>query len=389
MDIVSSVIYIVLFTVLLVFVFSMGLLTPMIGKKDFLSVIAIGCIVGLIGGGFLIAPVYDELPNVVGPVRQVFAENEVVFIEFSTNLNASNIIKQIEEIDGVTSVENNGLFLETTSFSDGRKKIIEEKIPIVDENFKSWNVNSSGKININITEGYDSNHAIKVLSDWLMYTAEIETKYSVIKVKINVESNKIDNLLNYLEANEIVISSVEGPVQSTIEDTKNTMLDRSIIIFCMGILGIIVALFGIHYDETIEYLKKSKKELKIKIIDLREEIKDKLEELVEDFGDKKEVFIENIRDRKEVFIENIKDRKEGFIENIRDKKEVFVEDVGDEKEVFVEDVGDEKEVFVEDVGDEKEVFVEDVGDENEDFIENSRDNIEEVIEGIRNKRRKN
>ncbi|WP_225370647.1 hypothetical protein [Methanobrevibacter arboriphilus] len=34
------------------FVFSMGLLTPIIGKKDIISVLAIGFVVGLVGGTF-------------------------------------------------------------------------------------------------------------------------------------------------------------------------------------------------------------------------------------------------------------------------------------------------------------------------------------------------
>lgn len=289
MDIITSIIYITLFVVLLLFVFSMGLLTPMIGKKGFLSVVATGFIIGIVGGAFLIVPVYDELPYVAGSAQQILGVNEAVNIEISTRINASDLIKDIKEIDGVTSVENDGLFLETSNFTNERKKIIEEKIPIVDENFKSWNVDPSGSININITEGYDANNAIKTLSDWLIYTADIQTKYSVIKIKINVEANKVNDVVSYLESKEIVISSVEGPVQGAVEDTKNSMLDRNAVIFLMGLLGIIVALFGTYFDETIKFLKDLKEESKLKTKEFEEKIKDKiidLKELKEEIEDK-------------------------------------------------------------------------------------------------------
>jgi len=259
----------------------MGLLTPMIDRKGFLSVVATGFIVGLVGGGFFIAPVYNELPYVVGSAQQILGDSEAVYIETSTYINVTDLIKQIKEVDGVISVENEGIFLVTTNFSNERKKIIEEKIPIVDENFKSWYVDSAGVININITEGYDPNDAIKTLSDWLVYTADIQTKYSLVKLKINVESNKVNDFLSYLESKEIVISSVEGPVQGAVNSTKNNMPDSIVIVFFMGILGLMVTLFGIYFDETIKFLKELKENLKIKIKELKEKIKEWLEELRE------------------------------------------------------------------------------------------------------------
>lgn len=295
MDIVTSIIYIILFIVLLLFVFSMGLLTPMIGKKGFLSVVGAGFIIGIVGGLFLIAPVYDQLPYVAGSAQEILGDNEVVNIEISTRINATELINQIKEIDGVTSVENDGLFLETSSFSNARKEIIEEKIPIVDENFKSWSVDPAGTININITEGYDANNAIKTLSDWLIYTSEIQTKYSLIKIKINVEPSKLNNVLSFLESRQIVVSSVEGPIQGAVANTKNMMLDRNIIIFLLGIFGILVALFGIYFDETIKYLKELKEKIKTRTKELAEEIKDRIEELKEEIRDKLIELKEKIR----------------------------------------------------------------------------------------------
>ena len=338
MDIISSTIYIILFILLLVFVFSMALLTPMVGKKGFLPVIATGFIIGLIGGGFLIAPIYDELPFVVESFSKIFDHEEVIYIEFSTRINASDLIKELKEIDGVSSVENEGLFLETTSFSNERKKIIEEKIPIVDENFISWYVDSSGTININTTEGYDANNAIKTLSDWLVYTAEIETKYSLIKIKINTQSNKVNNVLSFLEARQIVVTSVEGPAQSAVDNTINTMVDRNIIIFFMGILGVLVALFGNYYDETIKYLKELLEKTKDNIIELEEEIQYQIEELKEEgLKYKIEELKEKVKDNTLELGEKIQNKteelkEEGLKYKIEELKEKFKDNILELKE---------------------------------------------------------
>ena len=298
MDIITAIIFIVLFIIFLIFVFSMALVSPIDGKKGIVSLIAAGFIIGIIGGSFLIAPIYEEIPYVAGTFQRIFGEDEKVYIEFSTRTNATTFIKEIEKIDGVSSVENDGLYLETTSFSNERKKFIEAKIPLIDKNFKSWKVDSSGKIQINLTENYDPNNAVKTLSDWLVFTADIQTKYSIIKLKINVDPNKIDNVLNFLNSKGIVVSSVEGSVQETVDNTKNSMLDTNIIIFLMGILGVLVASFGIYYDETIEYYKELKEKTKYKIIKLKKDFKYNLEELKEDIEIKKEEMKEKMDDRK-------------------------------------------------------------------------------------------
>ena len=298
MEIITSIIFIVLFIILLIFIFSLALITPMEEMKTVSSIVAMGFVIGIIGGAFLIAPVYEELPSVAGSIQNLFGESEKVYIEVSTKSNVNSLKKQIEGIDGVRSVENDGLYLETTSFSEERKKIIEEKIPLIDDNFKSWKVDSSGKIQINLTENYDPENAVKILSEWLVFTADIQTKFSIVKLKINVEPGKVDNVLNFLNSQGIVVSSVEGPVQEAVENTKVNMLDTNIVIFLMGLLGVLLALFGIYYDEIVRYLKE-----------LREKIKIKIEELKEDFEEKKEDLKEDIEFRKEKFNEKISFKK--------------------------------------------------------------------------------
>lgn len=280
MDILTSIIFIILFIVMMVFIFSMGLLAPMIGKKGLVSVLVISFIIGLVAGAYFLSPLYEELPYVIGSTNQAFnGESEIIDIDLSTKRNASNIIKNLSTIKGVNSVKNNGIFLETSKFSEGRKKIIEDKVAIVDENFKSWNVDSNGIININITEGYDANEAIAILSEWLMYSAGIQTKYSLIKIQIYADASESQNVLDYLESQSIVVSSVKGPVHDSIENTKKNMPDRNVIIFLCGILGLIIGLIGVYFDETRVMINDIKTRINNRTLYKINNFKDKIDDL--------------------------------------------------------------------------------------------------------------
>jgi len=257
MDVITAIIYIVLFIVLMVFVFSMGLLTPIIGKKDVISVLAIGFIVGLVGGAFFITPIYQEVPNVIGSVQETFTgENEKINIEVSPIVDLNKLLTNLNKTKGVISVLNKGVIIKTDPFSNSRKKTIEEKIPIVDENFKNFSVNESGIIAINITEGYNPNAAIKTLRDWLMYTGEINIRYSLIHLQITANPSDVDDIVKYLNSENIVVTSIEGPVENSVNETKGSMLDNNIVILLSGVIGVIVAVVSIFIDEITPVIKR-------------------------------------------------------------------------------------------------------------------------------------
>lgn len=257
MDVITAIVYIILFIVLMIFVFSMGLLTPIIGKKDIISVLAIGFIVGLVGGAFFITPIYQEIPNVVGSFEETFTgENERINIEVSPIVDLNKLLTNLNKTEGVISVLNKGVVIKTDPFSNNRKKIIEEKIPVVDKDFKNFSVNESGIIAINVTEGHNPNTAIKTLGDWLMYTGEINIRYSIIHLQIVAKPSNVDDIVNYLHSENIVVTSVEGPVQSSVNNTKSSMLDNNLVIILSGIIGVIVALISIFLDEITPILKR-------------------------------------------------------------------------------------------------------------------------------------
>ena len=110
MDAITVIIMIVLFVLAMVFVFSTALLTPYIGKKNLISVILLGLVVGIVGGAFLIAPMVGDLPDVTRAVVEESVEGtDNIKLELSTNGNLTEILNNISSITGVEKVSYDGI----------------------------------------------------------------------------------------------------------------------------------------------------------------------------------------------------------------------------------------------------------------------------------------
>ena len=73
MDLIAGIIFVILFIIIMVFAFSMGILSPLVGRREIVSIIAIGFLLGAIGGYFL--KVYsDNRGNI-----QYFEPEEVLY----------------------------------------------------------------------------------------------------------------------------------------------------------------------------------------------------------------------------------------------------------------------------------------------------------------------
>ena len=257
MDVITAIIYIVLFIVLMIFVFSMGLLTPIIGKKDILSVLAIGFIVGIVGGTFFVVPVYQEMPYVVGSINEfISGDNETINIEISPIVDYNKLMSTLNKTEGVLLVENKGVVLTTDPFSDWRKSVIEEKIPIVDKDFKNFSVNQTGTIIINFSDNHNPYDGIKTLGDWLMLTAGINIRYSLIHIQITTKTSNANSVIDYLHSENIVITSVEGPIENSINGTQSIMLDNNLAILVSGLFGLFIAYISIYIDEIRPKIKE-------------------------------------------------------------------------------------------------------------------------------------
>ena len=69
MDILIAIVYVILFLILMVFVFSIGMLKPFMPKKEIVLVLVVAFLIGAIGGALFLEPLYEEFPSVVGELE--------------------------------------------------------------------------------------------------------------------------------------------------------------------------------------------------------------------------------------------------------------------------------------------------------------------------------
>ncbi len=94
MDTLAVILMIGLFILILVFIFSTALLTPLIGKRNILFVIVLGFTVGAVGGAFFIAPVFDDIPAMADSVITCNKSRAQMLLDInvSTDINITDFI---------------------------------------------------------------------------------------------------------------------------------------------------------------------------------------------------------------------------------------------------------------------------------------------------------
>ncbi|OPX57437.1 MAG: hypothetical protein A4E25_02338 [Methanobacterium sp. PtaB.Bin024] len=258
-------IMIILFFVLMAFIFSTALLTPLIGKKNFLFVVGLGFIVGLIGGAFFIAPVYDDLPDMVrGIYMSTSDEQEIITINISTDSDVNKAIEEVKQIPGVLSVKSGEITVKTTTISDDWKSSLESRMTTVNSNITSANIISNDTIMVQIKPGSDPTDVIKKLDDWMVLVSGVDIRFSIVEVQVVVDASQVDSVVEQLPQGEVVVTGISGPVENEIQTLKQSLpSNNNIILFC-GLLGVIVGLVGMFIDSIIQGLKAIKDRLRKK-----------------------------------------------------------------------------------------------------------------------------
>ena len=126
MDALTIIIMLILFVIAMIFVFSTALLTPYLGKKNLISVILLGFIVGAVGGAFLLSPIVDDIPDFS---RTIIEENvegtDEISMGLSTNRNITQTIENISSISGVNNVAYTGIEIRMDEeFDSDRKSVV-------------------------------------------------------------------------------------------------------------------------------------------------------------------------------------------------------------------------------------------------------------------------
>ncbi|MBC7119038.1 MAG: hypothetical protein H5T36_01165 [Methanobacteriaceae archaeon] len=254
MSVLVTLIMLILFIILLAFVFSVGLMTPVVGKKNLLFVIFIGFMVGVIGGTFFILPVYDDIPSMARSFYEsIYSSPETVYVDLSYDINVKEFIRDVKGIEGVEDAKVEYVLLKTDNFTSGRGELIEKGIPIIDSNVTYCKANPNGTIIFKV-KGDDPRATIDRVSDWLILTDEIYTRYSIIRVSIDTHANKIPNLKEYLSSKGIAIASIEGPVEEKIKGLRAAMPPKSAVVVSCGFIGMLAGLAGIFIDSIMAFL---------------------------------------------------------------------------------------------------------------------------------------
>jgi len=251
MGTIAVIIMVILFIVLMVFVFSTALLTPIIGKKNFIFVVAMGFIVGIIGGVFFISPVMSDIPGIAASFHHSTSEGvETINVDISTDLDINQFVNSAKQIEGVKSIEVMGTTVKTTPFSDRWKASLPKRIPASNREIKSAQILSNDTIKIEIQNQADPHDVIKKLEDWLMLVGAIDVKFSLAHASLQVESARVYDVSNQLQG-DVVVTGIQGPTQDRINYIKSIIPDKTSVIILCGLLGMLVGIAGLFIDTLI------------------------------------------------------------------------------------------------------------------------------------------
>lgn len=262
MDALTIIIMIVLFVLAMLFVFSTALLTPYIGKKNLISVILLGLIVGLAAGAFLLMPIADDMPDFTRTlVEESVDGNDIVELDLSTNGNLTQIIQNISSIEGVEKVDYTGITVKIDEDfdSDTEKRLIMQALNNSDSGIT--NVLDQGEKTFFIVMADDADPQSVLSSVYKTFSRETYThlKYTAMQANATVKANDVTHILNQISQNDVVVLNVTGPTE-----TQSAILNQFIptgnnVILVSGILGVIVAMAGFFVDTLMSFMGNLKK----------------------------------------------------------------------------------------------------------------------------------
>ncbi|MCE5214744.1 MAG: hypothetical protein LLF83_08515 [Methanobacterium sp.] len=258
MDMLLVIIMLVLFIFLMVFVFSTALLTPLIGKRNLIFVLSLGFIVGIVGGAFFIAPLYDDIPDMA---RAVFTSTtggpEIININMSTDSDVTAFIENTKKINGVKDVQCNKITIRTVEFNTSDwSNTFKNGIPVLESDVNSVDVISNDTLILNLNKNNNPMMVVKNVKDWLALVAGVEIISNIAEVSITVDPSQVDAVSDKIPQNEVVISNVTGPVEDQITSFKKNLPDKNSLIILCGIIGMLVGLLGLFIDSISQLVSK-------------------------------------------------------------------------------------------------------------------------------------
>ncbi|MBQ2832167.1 MAG: hypothetical protein IJE64_06470 [Methanobrevibacter sp.] len=260
MDIIVAIVYIILFIIMMVFVFSIGMLRNYMPKKEIILVLVVAFLIGAIGGAFFLEPIYEELPAMASMVeKNVPGNEETLYLDLSSSTDITELKENLSATEGFISFKETSITIPLWKFNEREMKYFNSVIGNINSHFKDYNVTEDGKIEIAIEENYSSYDALKSFSDWYKLVYGDTLSYAQIHAELVVSSASLDTFEHDLLERGIVASNQSGPVQDTLNNTNSSMIPNTHFILITGAFGVVVALIGIYYESFGVFTRKFKK----------------------------------------------------------------------------------------------------------------------------------
>lgn len=264
MDIITTIIYLVLFIIMMVFVFSIGMLRRYMPKREILLVLGVAFLIGAIGGAFFLQPIYQELPEVVSVVEKNMPNNEeTLYLDLSSSVDTDQLRDQLSSMSGFKSFDETSISIPMWSFNQQEHDYFQSIVGNIDSHYKDYNV-TTDKINIVLDENYTASQALKTFSDWYKLVYDETISYAQIQAVLVVDSSKLDSFEQALLDKGIVASHIDGPVQDSVDNANATMLTNLQFTAVCGLVGVVVAVIGIYMDSIVPAFRRFKKFLSTK-----------------------------------------------------------------------------------------------------------------------------
>jgi len=258
MDVLLVIIMLVLFIFLMVFIFSTALLTPLIGKRNLIFVLSLGFIVGLIGGAFFIAPLYDDMPDMARAVFTISSGSpQVITVNISTTSNVNAFVEETKKLNGVKDVNCDKITIKTSPFNlSDWKESIEQRLPVLDPNIKEAQIPSNDTMILYLNDNSNPTELVKKVDEWLGMIGGIDVVSNLAEVSITVEPSQVDAVINQLPTDEVVVDNISGDVEDQISAFKRNLPDPNGIIIICGFIGLIVGAIGLFIDSISQLWDK-------------------------------------------------------------------------------------------------------------------------------------
>ena len=264
MDIITMIIYLVLFIIMMLFVFSIGMLKQYMPKREVILVLVVAFLIGAIGGAFFLDPIYDELPNVVGAFERSMPNNEeTLYLDLSSSINIDELRENLTGTEGFRSFKEDSITIPMWTFNEREHNYFEEIVGNIDYNYKDYNITSS-EIKISLEDNYTSSEALKSFSDWYKLVYGDTISYAQVHAILVVDSTSLDTFEQNLLERGIVPTSIEGPIQTSVNNTNQSMLSNTEFTLVCGGVGVVVSIIGIYIDSVVPAYRRFRKTLKEK-----------------------------------------------------------------------------------------------------------------------------